>query len=151
MRNTKNQTRSEDITSAVFLKVTEAIAKGKYRDRNNPSSWIMQIAHNEMFNYFRALKKVSKVTFDQFTSIPDPSVDPLATLERFELHEDVKSLLTKLPKSQKEIVILRVYGEIPFKEIANMRGVTNGTLRGQYHKALVNLRRLMREKGLKPG
>ncbi len=157
MRNTQNQTQSEDITSTVFLKVTEVIAKGKYRDRNNPSSWIMQIAHNEMFNYFRTLIKTSKFNPDGFSSIPESSLDALSTLERFELHKDVRFLLDKLPKSQKEIIMLRIYAEMPFKEIKEMRGVTSGTLRVQYHKALVNLRNLIRDYGievnrsLKPG
>ncbi|MDQ5883464.1 MAG: hypothetical protein QG654_378 [Patescibacteria group bacterium] len=147
-KNLKNRYLAEDIVSNVFAKVARSIAGGEYQDNQKSKSWVMAIAHNEMVNFFRQ-KKLADRASSHLRNLKSTSnlVNPEEQLVEFEMSEVVTSLINKLPKGQKELVMIRTYTAMSFKEIALMMGVHNTTLRVQYHKAILKLRDLVKEEG----
>lgn len=149
----KDKQLADDIFQDTFIKVINTLKLGKYNDEGKFIQWVMRIAHNLVIDHFRKAKKVSFVEsknpdFDVFDTIQltDPSIEERLVLNQ--IHSDVKNLLQYLPDEQKEVVQLRCYAGLSFKEIADQTEVSINTALGRMRYALINLRKMIEEKSL---
>ena len=149
----KDRDLAEDLFQETFIKVVRVIDEGRYVDSGKFLSWVLRIAHNQVIDHFRAQKQ------DKSISESDAGYDVLGTL-RFAEHTiedrliseqiaaDVRNLIELLPDEQREVVKMRYYANLSFKEIAEQTGVSINTALGRMRYALINLRRLIQEKKL---
>ena len=145
---------AEDIFQETFFKVIRTLKKKQYNGEGKFIQWVMRIAHNLSIDYFRQnqrLTTVSKVTrpdgkvMDVFDVIKVEDNSLQDSIVRHQIRKDVRKLIEHLPHEQKEVVILRHYYDMSFKEIADMTNVSINTALGRMRYALINLRRLADE------
>lgn len=146
----KDKQLADDIFQDTYLKVINTLKQGNYRDEGKFIQWVMRIAHNLIIDYFRKSKKVSFVEsqnneYDVFDTIrlTDPSVEERLVTKQ--IHSDLTKLLEYLPEEQKEVVMLRCYAGLSFKDIAEQTDVSINTALGRMRYALINLRKLIEE------
>ncbi|MBE6177988.1 MAG: sigma-70 family RNA polymerase sigma factor [Rikenellaceae bacterium] len=147
----KDRDLAEDIFQDTFIKVVRVIDEGRYVDNGKFLSWVLRIAHNQVIDYFRSQKQNKAI------SESDAGYDVLGTLRFAEktvedrlvgeqIERDVRALVELLPAEQREVVRMRYYHNLSFKEIAEQTGVSINTALGRMRYALINLRRLIQEK-----
>jgi len=145
----KNKSLAEDIFQETFIKVINTLRKGKYNEEGKFLPWVMRIAHNLVIDHFRRNKKMPMVrsdeNYDVFATIKrdDENVEQL--LINGQIDSDVKKLIEHLPKEQREVVIMRHYLSMSFKEISEKTNVSINTALGRMRYALINLRKLVEE------
>lgn len=149
----KNQSVADDIFQETFIKVIASLDKGKYSENGKFVSWVLRIAHNQIIDHFRAKKSINHVTsddvgFDILNQIKysEPTVEDKMIQDQ--ITDDVRRLVDFLPIEQREVVLLRHYMGLSFKEIAEQTDVSINTALGRMRYALINLRKLMEEKQL---
>lgn len=149
----KKRDLAEDIFQDTFIKIINSLKNGKYNDDGKFIAWASRIAHNLIIDHFRKeqnLRTVSNDAFetDLFNSIPmaDKSIEN--KIIRQQIDSDVRKLIDYLPAEQKEIVLMRHYIGMSFKEIAEETNVSINTALGRMRYALINLRRLIEEKNI---
>lgn len=149
----KNQDLANDVFQDTFIKVMKSLRKKKYEDRGSLISWIIRIAHNLIIDHFRKEKRLQTVSnedqeIDLFNSpkFSDSNIEEIIVKKQIE--NDVKKLLDTLPSEQKQVVLLRLYGDMSFKEISQLTGVSINTALGRMRYALINLRKVIEEKNL---
>lgn len=149
----KNQPLAEDIFQETFIKVIQSLRAGKYRDNGRFLSWVIRIAHNLIIDYFRKEKQMNSVSNDDtevdlFNSkkLSDDNIEEI--IVNNQIKSEIRSLINELPDDQREVVLLRHYGELSFKEIADQTGVSINTALGRMRYALINLRKMIKEKDL---
>jgi len=149
----KNQQLAEDLFQETFIKVIQSLRGGKYKDNGKFLSWVIRIAHNLIIDHFRKEKQMNTLSND------DSEVDLFnskklsdSNIEEIIIHTQIKSeiriLINELPDDQREVVLLRHYGGLSFKEIADQTDVSINTALGRMRYALINLRKLIQEKNL---
>ncbi|MDD3687023.1 MAG: sigma-70 family RNA polymerase sigma factor [Bacteroidales bacterium] len=149
----KNTHVADDIFQDTFIKVIQSLKTGTYTDKGKFISWVMRIAHNLTIDHFRREKNLNTCSND------DGEVD-LFNSERFsdeniedrlvgdQIMSDVKTLIDFLPAEQKEIIMMRHYAGMSFKDIAEQTNVSINTALGRMRYALINLRRIVDEKNV---
>lgn len=144
---------AEDILQETFIKAIKSVKEGKYSETNRFGSWLMRIAHNLVIDQFRQNKQYRVVSNNDFPmdifSTPrfaEATVEQRLVYERV-LYE-VRALIDYLPDDQREVVMLRFYGDLSFKEIAEITNVSINTALGRMRYALINLRKMVKEKNL---
>jgi RNA polymerase sigma factor (sigma-70 family) len=149
----KNQQLAEDLFQETFIKVIQSLSSGKYRDNGRFLSWVIRIAHNLIIDHFRKEKQMSSVSNDDsevdlFNSrkFSDRNIEEV--IVNNQIRAELHSLINELPADQREVVLLRHYGELSFKEIAEQTNVSINTALGRMRYALINLRKMIREKDL---
>ena len=149
----KDKQLADDIFQDTFVKVINTLKLGKYKDEGKFIQWVMRIAHNLVIDHFRKAKKIPYVEsknsdFDVFDTIQltDPSIEECLVTKQ--IHSDVKNLLQYLPEEQKEVIQLRCYSGLSFKDIAEQTEVSINTALGRMRYALINLRKMIEEKNL---
>ena len=149
----KNQQLAEDLFQETFIKVVQSLRRGKYRDNGKFLSWVIRIAHNLIIDHFRKEKQMNMISNDDtevdlFNSkkLSDKNIEEV--LVRSQIKTELRSLVRELPADQREVVLLRHYGELSFKEIADQTGVSINTALGRMRYALINLRKMIAEKEL---
>ena len=147
----RDQALVEDIFQDTFLKVIQSVKSGKYYDNGKFLSWVMRIAHNLIIDHFRRTRQMNTVSNDDYESdifnskkFSDENVEDV--LIKKQIQKDVRMLIAQLPDDQKEVVILRHYACLSFKEIADITDVSINTALGRMRYALINLRKIMEEK-----
>ena len=149
----KDRDVADDIFQETFIKAVRVIDDGRYTDNGKFLSWILRIAHNQVIDHFRAQKQTRAV------SEAEAGYDVLGTLRFAEktvedemvgaqIESDVRALVELLPAEQREVVMMRYFGGSSFKEIAEQTGVSINTALGRMRYALINLRRMIREKNM---
>lgn len=144
----KSKDLANDIFQETFIKVFENLRKKNYEDRGTLLSWIIRIAHNLIIDYFRKEKRIptlSKDTYD-YDILNSRKYSEKSTEEEIvhkQVEKDIILLLDALPYEQKQIVMLRFFGDLSFKEIAELTDVSINTALGRMRYALINLRRLI--------
>ena len=149
----KDRDVADDIFQETFIKAVRVIDDGRYTDNGKFLSWILRIAHNQVIDHFRAQKQTRAV------SEAEAGYDVLGTLRFAEktvedemvgaqIGSDVRALVELLPAEQREVVMMRYFGGSSFKEIAEQTGVSINTALGRMRYALINLRRMIREKNM---
>ena len=148
--NVKNPTIADDIFQDTFLKVMSSLRSRSYSEEGKFLPWVMRIAHNLVIDYFRYDKNNGLTSSDEnefvlnSTSLVDSTIEDRLVDEQ--ILTDVKKLLEYLPPEQKEVIMLRHYGGMSFKEIADVTNVSINTALGRMRYAIMNLRRIVDEK-----
>ncbi len=143
---------ADDIFQDTFVKIINTLKSGNYKDEGKFIQWAMRIAHNLVIDHFRKSKKMpvaetkpnneDRDIFDTLR-IMDPSVEEKMVIDQ--IHSDVKKLIQYLPEEQKEVLFLRCYAGLSFKEIAEQTDVSINTALGRMRYAVLNLRKLVDE------
>ncbi len=148
----KNQEVAEDIFQDTFIKVVKSLELGKYQEKGIFQSWVVRIAHNLIIDFFRKEKHMQMTSSDGDSNIlnsPKLSEDNVEDqMIRTQTECDVRKLIEELPEEQREVVLLRHYGDLSFKEIAEITNVSINTALGRMRYALINLRKLIEQKNL---
>jgi RNA polymerase sigma-70 factor (ECF subfamily) len=138
---------AEDIFQDTFIKVINTLKKGKYNEEGKFLPWVMRIAHNLVIDHFRRNKRMPKFNntdeFDIFSVLSDEMLNIEKQLIKDQILEDVRGLINELPEDQKEVLIMRIYKDMSFKEIAENSDVSINTALGRMRYALINLRKLV--------
>lgn len=140
---------AEDIFQDVFVKAVLTMKRGSYNEEGKFLPWIMRIAHNLVIDTFRKNKRYPTVDggpdFDIFNVIKDDERIIDEELVVGQIHSDVRKLIEFLPKEQRDVLIMRHYNDMSFKEIAEDTNVSINTALGRMRYALINLRKLIEE------
>jgi RNA polymerase sigma factor (sigma-70 family) len=149
----KDKCLAEDIFQDTFIKVIKSLKEGRYKDNGRFLSWVIRIAHNLMIDHFRKEKQLNIISNDSYeTDIFNSKKFAERTVEEEivydQITKDVRRLLQELPEDQREVVVLRHFCGLSFKEIAEQTDVSINTALGRMRYALINLRRLIQEKNL---
>lgn len=149
----KDKQLADDIFQDTFIKVINTIRAGSYKEEGKFIQWVMRIAHNLIIDYFRKSKRIPVIdndsdNFDIFDTLrlTDDSVEDRIITEQ--IHKDVRKLIEYLPPEQKEVLYMRHYSEMSFKDIAEVTNVSINTALGRMRYALINLRKLVKEKNV---
>jgi RNA polymerase sigma-70 factor (ECF subfamily) len=148
----KDRDLANDIFQDTFIKVINTLRSGNYNEEGKFLSWVLRIGHNLVIDYFRSLKRMPLVhdteEYSIFDTLPllDENVEDKLIAEQ--IHTQVRSLIEELPLDQREVVIMRHFGNMSFKEIAECTNVSINTSLGRMRYALINLRKLIDEKKL---
>ena len=149
----KDNDVADDLTQEVLIKVVKVLDEGRYTDKGRFQPWLLRIAHNRVLDYFRAQKQVKTVSessagFDILGSknFAEPSIEDRLVSEQ--QAEEVRQLIEQLPAEQREVVKMRYYEGLSFKEIAEHTGVSINTALGRMRYALINMRQMIKEKNL---
>ncbi|OUS20102.1 RNA polymerase subunit sigma-24 [Nonlabens dokdonensis] len=138
---------TEDIFQDTFIKVIRTLKKGKYNEEGKFLPWVMRIAHNLVIDHFRRNKRMPKFQsrndFDIFDVISDGEESMEYDMITNQMHEDVRKLVEELPADQKEVLTMRIFKEMSFKEIAACTDVSINTALGRMRYALINLRKVI--------
>lgn len=151
LMNVKQPHLAEDIFQDTFCKALLSLRNGQYTENGRFVSWILRIAHNLVIDHFRRQKNMATVSTDEkeypfFNSskYSDPSIEEQISYEQ--ILKDVASLVHHLPDVQKEVVMMRHYQGMSFKEIAEETNVSINTALGRMRYAIINLRKLVEER-----
>ena len=138
---------AEDIFQDTFIKVINTLKRGRYNEEGKFLPWVMRIAHNLVIDHFRRNKRIPTFRntdeFDIFTVISDEVLNVEKQLIKDQILNDIKDLIVELPEDQKEVLIMRMYKDMSFKEIAENTDVSINTALGRMRYALINLRKLI--------
>ena len=149
----KDRDVADDIFQETFIKAVRVIDEGRYTDNGKFLSWILRIAHNQVIDHFRAQRQNKSV------SESEAGYDVLGTLKLAErtvedamvceqIERDVRALVELLPAEQREVVMMRYFSGLSFSDIAEQTNVSINTALGRMRYALINLRRMIKEKNL---
>lgn len=140
---------AEDLFQDTFIKVINTLKKGNYNEEGKFLPWVIRIAHNLIIDHFRKTKRMSTVksteNFDIFSIISDDVLNIENKLIKTQILDDVQKLVYELPEDQKEVLLMRLYKDMSFKEIAENTNVSINTALGRMRYALINLRKLIEE------
>jgi RNA polymerase sigma-70 factor (ECF subfamily) len=140
---------SEDIFQDTFIKVIRTLKNGLYNEEGKFLPWVMRIAHNLVIDHFRKSNRIPTVEnndeFDIFQFISDSAPNAEHALVQEQVLKDIQKLVQELPDDQKEVLIMRLYRDMSFKEIAENTNVSINTALGRMRYAIINLRKLIDE------
>jgi RNA polymerase sigma-70 factor (ECF subfamily) len=143
----KDHELADDIFQDVFIKIIDTLRKGKYNHEGKFLQWALRISYNMCVDHFRRSKRRSKVsaseTFDIFDVLESPDENMEDAIIKSQEYGKIRSLVDQLPPEQKEVVILRHYADMSFKEIAALTSVSINTALGRMRYALINMRKLI--------
>ena len=146
----KDHALAEDIFQEVFIKIIDTLRKGKYNHEGKFLQWAMRIAYNMCVDHFRRSKRRPTISptedFDIFEVIQVSDDNAEKQIMKSQTHEKVRKLIDMLPPEQREVVILRHYADMSFKEIAQLTRVSINTALGRMRYALINIRKIIAEK-----
>ena len=150
----KNQELAEDLFQDVFIKMIVRLKNGKYTESGKFSSWMMRIVHNHLIDYYRTSVADTVLSNDATETDLYSKADIVMNENREQemidrqTLEEVRSLIALLPKSQREVLLMRVYEELSFKEIAQKTNCSINTALGRMRYAILNLRHMAYERGI---
>lgn len=140
---------AEDIFQETFIKVIKTLKRGVYNEEGKFLSWVMRIAHNLVIDFFRKNNRIptfdNSEEFDIFQLISDGNPTAEKTMIEEQVVEDLQNLIHQLPVDQKDVLTMRLYKDMSFKEIAESTGVSINTALGRMRYAIINLRKLIDE------
>ena len=137
----------EDIFQDTFIKVIKTLKKGSYNEEGKFLPWVMRISHNLIIDHFRKSKRIpvfkNTDEFDIFSLLGDSTLNAENKIIQEQIFEDVRELIKELPNDQKEVLLMRLYKDMSFKEISENTGVSINTALGRMRYALINMRKLI--------
>lgn len=140
---------TEDIFQDTFIKVIKTLKKGSYSEEGKFLPWVMRIAHNLIIDHFRKNKRMPKFEgsddFNIFSVIKDDKMNAEKQIIKDQIDSDLTLLIEELPDDQKEVLIMRIYKDMSFKEISENTGVSINTALGRMRYALINLRKIVQK------
>jgi RNA polymerase sigma-70 factor (ECF subfamily) len=148
----KDRDLAEDLFQETFIKVVNTLKLGKYNHEGKFLPWVKRIAHNLAIDHFRKLKKLNEVhnhdEYDLMANIPDDGLNIEETMVSEQILGSLEGLVDELPHEQREVIKMRIYMGLSFKEIADETDVSINTSLGRMRYALINLRKLINDKNL---
>ena len=150
----RNKDLAEDIFQETFVRVITTLKQGRYADTGKFTAWVSRIAHNLIIDHFRHERNENTVSNDDCedfdllnnSKLCDGTVEDDIVQEQ--IYDDVRNLLNVLPEEQQEVVLMRYYEGLSFKEISDKTNVSINTALGRMRYALLNMRRIAEEKGV---
>ena len=143
---------TEDLFQEAFIKVVHHLKAGRYNEEGKFLPWVLRIAHNLVIDHFRRNKKMPAVRsteeHDVLGGIPQPGLNVEQRMVNAQVDDDVRKLIDHLPAEQREVVIMRTYLNMSFKEIAEHTDVSINTALGRMRYALINMRKLVQQHGM---
>lgn len=141
---------TEDLFQETFIKAVRVIDEGRYTDNGRFLSWVLRIAHNMVIDYFRSRKQERAVNereagYDLLGSLRIAEGNVEDRMVSSQIEADIRRLIGLLPEEQRQVVEMRYYSDMSFKEIAEQTGVGINTALGRMRYALINLRKMIRE------
>ena len=138
---------TEDIFQDTFIKVIKTLKRGSYSEEGKFLPWVMRIAHNLIIDHFRKNKRMPKFEgnddFNIFSVIGDDKLNAEKQIIKDQIDSDLGLLIEELPDDQKEVLLMRIYRDMSFKEISENTGVSINTALGRMRYALINLRKII--------
>lgn len=138
---------TEDIFQDTFIKVINTLKRGAYTEEGKFLPWVMRIAHNLVIDHFRKNNRMPKFEnnddFNIFSVLSDQSPNIEKQIIRSQVEEDLRKLILELPVDQQEVLMMRIYRDMSFKEISEHTGVSINTALGRMRYALINLRKIV--------
>jgi len=153
LMNVKNIDLANDIFQDTFIKVMTSLKVNKYQEKGNFISWIIRIAHNLIIDHYRKNKKLPTINngqsdYDLFNNSDFSDLSIEQTIIKEQIKNDIKKLIDILPFEQKQVLLLRIYGDLSFKEIAELTSVSINTALGRMRYALINLRKYIEQNNI---
>jgi RNA polymerase sigma factor (sigma-70 family) len=138
---------TEDVFQDTFIKVIKTLKKGNYNEEGKFLPWVMRIGHNLVIDHFRKSNRMPTFKntdeFDIFSVIGDGNLNAEKKLIQEQIYNDIREVVNELPEEQKEVLVMRVYKDMSFKEISENTGVSINTALGRMRYALINMRKLI--------
>lgn len=149
---TKDVDLANDIFQETFVKIIRTVKAGRYDEKGKFLQWAMRIAHNLIMDHFRRQKRMPTMSptedFDIFDLIGDDVPNIESKMVQKQIEEDLHQLVDQLPEEQQEVLKMRIFASITFREIAEQTDVSINTALGRMRYALINLRKLMKEQNV---
>jgi len=145
----KDKYLAEDIFQDAFLKMIKTIKEGRYAEQGKFLPWAIRVAHNLCMDHFRRTRQQIPVTLPDGQDISNlfGAGDMVSDgIIKRQVHDGVRKLVEELPEEQREVIVLRIYADLSFKEISELTGVSINTALGRMRYALINLRKLIVDK-----
>ena len=149
----KNRDLADDIFQETFVKAIMTIKQGRYTENGKFSAWITRIAHNLIIDYYRQEKSENTVSTDEEETnllnrkdLCEDNIEDKIVVDQ--IHRDVKRIVDALPESQREVLVMRYYRNMSFKEIADATNVSINTALGRMRYAILNMRRIAEENNI---
>jgi RNA polymerase sigma factor (sigma-70 family) len=146
----KEKQIAEDVFQETFIKVINTLRSGHYNEEGKFLPWVIRIAHNLVIDHFRREKRMPTVRdndeFKIFDTLNLTEENVQDKLVRQQVYNQVRALVEELPDEQKEVLMMRHYADMSFKEIADLTNVSINTALGRMRYALINLRKMIEEK-----
>lgn len=143
---------AEDLFQDTFIKVIRTLKMGKYNEEGKFLPWVMRISHNLIIDYFRKNKRMPKFDnsgeYSIFSVLSDSALDAEKVLIKEQIESDLRLLIEELPEEQKDVLMMRMYQDMSFREISDKTGVSINTALGRMRYALINLRRVIDQKNI---
>ena len=144
-----NREISEDLFQDTFIKVIRTLKNGSYNEEGKFLPWVMRIAHNLVIDFFRKSNRIPTVDNKEELYIIQYHTDQLpneeTNLKQDQVLKEIKTFIQEIPEDQKEVIIMRLYRDMSFKEIAENTNVSINTALGRMRYAIINLRKLIEE------
>ena len=138
---------TEDVFQDTFIKVIKTLKKGNYNEEGKFLPWVMRICHNLVIDHFRKSNRMPTFKntdeFDIFSVIGDGNLNAEKKLIQEQIYNDIREVVNELPEEQKEVLVMRMYKDMSFKEISENTGVSINTALGRMRYALINMRKLI--------
>ena len=138
---------TEDIFQDTFVKVIQTLKKGAYNEEGKFLPWVMRIAHNLVIDFFRKNNRMPKFEssddFNIFSVLSDGTMNAESSIIKDQVEKDLQRIIEELPEDQREVLIMRIYKDMSFKEISEQTGVSFNTALGRMRYALINLRKVI--------
>lgn len=150
----RNRDLAEDVFQETFMKVIMTIKQGRYTENGKFFAWVSRIAHNQIIDLFRRERNENTVSNEEYEDVDlfndaklcDENVED--KMVRDQVMKDVNNLFSHLPDVQREVVYMRFYQDLSFKEISDITGVSINTALGRMRYAVMNMRRMAKEKDI---
>ncbi|MGI9551982.1 MAG: RNA polymerase sigma factor [Aurantibacter sp.] len=143
---------TEDIFQDTFIKVIRTLKRGSYSEEGKFLPWVMRISHNLIIDHFRKSSRMpffeGTNNFDVFSILSDEKLNIEGQLIKEQIDVDLGILIEELPEDQKEVLTMRIYKDMSFKEISENTGVSINTALGRMRYALINLRKIIEENNI---
>jgi len=143
---------TEDVFQDTFIKVIRTLKRGKYNEEGKFLPWVMRIAHNLVIDHFRKNSRMPKFEgkgdFSIFDVLKEDTLNAEKQIIKDQIENDVKELIHELPDDQKQVLVMRIYKDMSFKDIAEQTDVSINTALGRMRYALINLRKIIDEKNI---
>jgi RNA polymerase sigma-70 factor (ECF subfamily) len=143
---------TEDVFQDTFIKVIKTLKRGKYNEEGKFLPWVMRIAHNLIIDHFRRNSRMPKFDnageFSIFSVLSDSTLNAEKTIIKEQVESDVRRIIEQLPEDQKQVLLMRMYQDMSFKEISELTGVSINTALGRMRYALINMRKIIAQNNI---
>lgn len=153
LRIVKNRDIADDIFQETFVKIIMTLKQGRYAESGKFGAWLTRIAHNLIIDHFRQKKSENSISTDDEDvnllnrrDLCDENIEDLMVNDQ--IRTDVRRIIEALPDAQREVLMMRYYSDMSFKEIADATGVSINTALGRMRYAIMNMRRIAEENNI---